>query len=180
MSGLVAISTTVSVDSNGMYSLNDLHRAIGEENKSRPNYFLDNQFTRDLIDEIEKDGKSAIRSKQHVGTYVCKQLVYAYAMWISPKFMLQVIDAYDSMANNRSLLVEAPKPRQPTQEQVRQVLKIFRENMKSGSYSILNNSLLDCANNLLSLTRIDPLLELSKNNKVFNEGGEIFGLLTLH
>ena len=90
---------------NGMYSLNDLHKAAGAENKHRPNYFFTNQQTKELLAEIEIAGIPAIEAKQGVGTYVCKELVYAYAMWISPKFHLHVIRAFDQMATQ-------PKPQQ--------------------------------------------------------------------
>lgn len=94
---LVVADTNIQQDAAGRYSLNDLHRAAGGEDRHRPNYFLKNQQTAALIAEIEKAGIPAIEARQRIGTFVCKELVYAYAMWISPAFHLQVIRAYDTM-----------------------------------------------------------------------------------
>jgi hypothetical protein len=64
--------------------------------------------TKALIEEIsnEINQSSDVMSAFEVvnggegrGTYVCKELVYAYAMWISPAFNLKVIRAFDAMAN---------------------------------------------------------------------------------
>jgi hypothetical protein len=77
-----------------------LHKAAGNNQKHRPKYWLENQQTQDLIAEIEKGGIPPIQSKQQLGTYVAKELVYADAMWISPAFHLKVIRAYDAMATS--------------------------------------------------------------------------------
>jgi len=106
---LVIVDTVISQDAEGRYSLNDLHRAAGGEEfpdgepRHQPRYFLANQQAQDLITEISTstDGGIPLSVKKgghNQGTYVCKELVYAYAMWISPAFHLKVIRAYDALA----------------------------------------------------------------------------------
>lgn len=108
---LVIGDFTIRQEDGGYYCLNDLHRASGYDKKHQPAYFMRNQQTKDLIEEITqfKDSQSdpsanlqkppfiKINDGENNGTYVVKELVYAYAMWISPKFHLMVIRAYDSL-----------------------------------------------------------------------------------
>lgn len=99
---LVIANVPVKQDEAGRYLLNDLHRAAGGEKRHRPNYFLENQQTKELIAEIEIAGNPVIETKQKIGTFVCKELVYSYAMWISPSFHLKVIRAYDQLQQQPS------------------------------------------------------------------------------
>lgn len=94
---LAVAGVNVRQDEEGRFCLNDLHKSAGSENRHRPRYWLESQQVKGLIVEIEKDGIPAILSKQGLGTFVCKEMVYAYAMWISPAFHLKVIRAYDAM-----------------------------------------------------------------------------------
>jgi hypothetical protein len=102
MNTLTISNTPINQDAEGRYCLNDLHKASGNHQKHRPKYWLENQQTKDLISEIEKGGIPPIESRQNTGTYVVKELVYAYAMWISPAFSLKVIRAYDAMVTTGS------------------------------------------------------------------------------
>lgn len=86
-----------SVD--GLYSLNDLHRASGGEIRHRPSTWIQNQQTQELIKEIEAHGIPCIFVKQGVGTFACKELVIAYAAWISPAFHLKVIRVFLGTSN---------------------------------------------------------------------------------
>lgn len=92
----------VRQDSKGRYNLNDFHRAAGEENRHRPSLWAENQQAKDLAAEIAQEtGKAGIpalvlqRGGKAPGTYACRELVYAYAMWISPAFHLKVIRTFD-------------------------------------------------------------------------------------
>lgn len=93
----------VRQDDAGRFCLNDLHRASGGESRHQPGFWLRNAQARALIDEI---GNSADLQSSPIatiegaagGTFVARELVYAYAMWISPAFNLRVIRAYDAMA----------------------------------------------------------------------------------
>ncbi len=116
--GNIIIAGTAIHMVDGLYSLNDLHRASGRKNKHRPSLFVANQETQALIREIELENPKAeipalaiktVHGGHHRGTYVCKELVYRYAMWISPKFSLVVIRTFDNliqqqMIQNYSLL----------------------------------------------------------------------------
>jgi KilA-N domain len=72
----------------GRYSLNDLHRAAGGAKHHQPALFLRNDQTKALIAEIHSTkSQSAVKTinggPAHV-SYSVKELVYAYANWISP------------------------------------------------------------------------------------------------
>ncbi|CRL46246.1 KilA-N domain protein [Sodalis glossinidius str. 'morsitans'] len=99
MSKIVVIeNTVVRQDAFGRYCLNDLHKAAGNIKKDSPAYWLANKQTQELIAQfLSEDGipVSVIRGSPEQGTYVAKELVFAYAMWISAAFNLKVIRTFD-------------------------------------------------------------------------------------
>lgn len=98
---------------DGLYCLNDLHRAAGGQQKHKPVEFLRSEQTRAMLAELEREkvGNSHLFLKttkgRNGGTFVCLELVYAYAMWISAAFYLKVIRAYHSMQIRGDELREA-------------------------------------------------------------------------
>ena len=95
-------------DQYGRYCLNDLHKASGGQDKHAPYRFIRNEQTQDLITEINRSPNMVnacemTKGGLEQGTYVVKELVYSYAMWISPIFNLKVIRTFDAVANQQQL-----------------------------------------------------------------------------
>lgn len=102
MNAISISNVAIRQTENQLYSLNDLHKAAGNKAEHQPNRWLRNQQTQELIAEIEAEGSKAYTTSQggkNRGTFVCKELVYAYATWISAKFFLLVIRTFDRVAN---------------------------------------------------------------------------------
>ena len=95
-------------DHHGRYCLNDLHKASGGEQKNQPRYFLENKQTQELVQALTTSGipllpVEVINGGNNRGTYVVKQIVYAYAMWISAAFNLKVINTFDAVVTQKHI-----------------------------------------------------------------------------
>lgn len=117
MSNLTILNNSIR-QSDNLYSLTDLHRASGGEQKHKPVLFLSNQQTKELILEIESESKvgiptsavKTVRGGKNPSTYACEELMLAYAMWISPKFHLIVLRAFLAMHRNQPQQLALPEP----------------------------------------------------------------------
>ena len=117
MSELIIADVIIRQDLQNRYCLNDLHKAAGNEKKHQPANWLRANQTKALIEEIALFSKMRINHSSEMrtvvnvinggdsrGTYVVKELVYSYAMWISAMFHLHVIRAYDMLMSQTILL----------------------------------------------------------------------------
>ena len=137
---LSILGTTIRQDAEGRFCLNDCHKAAiaaGHDYKAtQVEHFTRNASTEGLIQELLINGElefEPVSSKagRYGGTYACKELVYAYAMWISPAFHLTVIRAFDALVTGQitpPALSEQEIVAQALQITVRQIEELKAEN----------------------------------------------------
>ena len=122
-------NVAIRQSSSQLFNLNDLYKASGSNPTHQPSNWLRNQQTKDLIAEIEAEGGKAcevINGGKNRGTFVCKELVYAYATWISAKFFLLVIRTFDAVVSG-SLKTKTALPNGLSLEQQDVVKAMHRE-----------------------------------------------------
>lgn len=113
MSAMTILDTSIRQDAQGRFCLNDLHRAAGGEARHSPNRFTRTATFKELLEVLTPEMASAPMTTIAVGRpgiYVCRELVYAYAMWISARFHLAVIRAFDAMQVQRINAAVLPSP----------------------------------------------------------------------
>lgn len=119
VSAVAICGVKIRQDDEGRYSLNDLEKAAkadGVNKDIRPNEWLSLQATGEIEGFLitENPGFKPIAAKpgRYGGTYVTRELIYSYAMWISPAFHLHVIRTFDAVVIGHIQLVEGKQARE--------------------------------------------------------------------
>jgi hypothetical protein len=159
----LTIANTAIRKFDGLYSLNDLHQAAGEEKKHKPANFMRNDQTKALAHEIECCSEMSITPIKIIngnrtdgaqqGTYVCKELVYAYAMWISAKFHLAVIRAFDALQTG----AVSPEPTFQKAKAITQATRLFQSTQRAHAGLSLRQSYLLAVSAAQEATGVDLL-----------------------
>ncbi len=169
MSALMIAGIEIHQDQDSRFSLNDFHKAAGGEARHKPSEWMRVGRVQELVDEIGKAGIPAlrvVRGGSSPGTYACKELVYAYAMWVSPTFSLHVIRTFDSAAVNDAVIPQ--ERRLPVAADNFEAAKRIAESLGlEGNQAILS------ANSMVrSVIGID-LMEMAGMKRLVNEAQEL-------
>ncbi|HCB1505771.1 TPA: KilA-N domain-containing protein [Citrobacter freundii] len=88
-----------------LFSANDLHKIAGGARGKEPSMWLENKQTKELINVICRTGIPVLQvfnvlngNTKNRGVWLCEDLMYGYAMWLSPEFHLMVIRCFKEYA----------------------------------------------------------------------------------
>lgn len=100
---LVVGSTVIHRSANGLFNLNDLHKASGALPKDRPPSYIRSVAAQRLIKALEKRYGPGVHETvvggTSPGTYAHKTLAYAYAAWLDDEYMILALEILDEVTN---------------------------------------------------------------------------------
>jgi len=107
MNNLTILNVEIST-LNGLYRLNDLHKASDLPEHKRPSKFMANGRTVSFIDVLAKarnraEVHSDVAGGNMPGTYGCKELLVAYGAWLSPEVDVATIQAFIEKVEQKPL-----------------------------------------------------------------------------
>jgi len=97
LNNITITGLTISQNGNGLYSLNDLHKASGLPAHKAPGEFIKNDRTKKFINVLVGRGfslplETAVGGRS--GTFGVKQVLCAYGSWLSPEIDVEVHEAF--------------------------------------------------------------------------------------
>lgn len=104
---------------DGLYCLNDLHKASEAKASKSPSKWLANKSTQAFLSEARI--RVSVQHGNGSSTFAEKKAVYAYAMWISPVFQSNVIDVFDAYVTG-TLQTQVPQEQPKAQHLIPQTL----------------------------------------------------------
>ena len=145
-----------------LFCLNDLHAAAGGEKRHQPSNFLMLDQTKALLAEIENscDSRSLIVIQgRNGGTYACRELVVAYAAWISAAFHLQVIRVFLATARPEVMKARTMSERQRrgAQSLLRDIERTNSKFCRDGLLTLAGAAFADLGLPMPALTGLRPL-----------------------
>ncbi len=165
---------------DGLYSLNDLHKASDTKASKSPSKWLANKGTQAFITETRI--RVAVANGNVSGTFTEKKAVYAYAMWISPLFQSHVIDVFDAHVTG-TLQNQAPAQHQIPQTLGEALLlagTLAQENEQQAAQLALNAPKVEYYEEVISSTgnlRVSEIAgELGMSAIVLNRMLEEYGM----
>lgn len=110
----------IKQDIEGRYCLNDLHKAAVADGANKrtkePGKFMATESFTEMVAELTTQNPGSLPvvtiEGRNGGTYVVKELIYAYAMWVNAKFHLHVIRTFDAVVVGHIQLVEGRQARE--------------------------------------------------------------------
>ena len=123
---LTISDTSVRMDKEGRYCLNDLHRAAIAEGKAtdshRPANFMRGagiEAFAQILSEAQKRASVVTIKGNKSGTYGVELIAIRYAAWIDPAFEIRVYQTFQAVAQGRLEAFQAEQGRVMSRQQAR-------------------------------------------------------------